>query len=210
MAGDTKKRILETALELFAQSGYLGTSMSDIAKQLGITKGALYKHYTSKQEILDSIVERMNKMDYERAEEYEMPETEPDGFAEAYMHTPIEKIRAYSMAQFEHWTKEHFSSNFRKMLTLEQYRDPKLAQLYQDYLATGPTEYMAAIFRKLTDSDESAMQLALEFYGPMFLLYSVNDDTDKKETVAPLLDAHIDRFIRLNTTKTNNKQEEGA
>ncbi len=195
MAGDTKKRILETALELFAQSGYLGTSMSDIAKQLGITKGALYKHYTSKQEILDSIVERMNKMDYERAEEYEMPETEPDGFAEAYMHTPIEKIRAYSMAQFDHWTKEHFSSNFRKMLTLEQYRDPKLAQLYQDYLATGPTEYMAAIFRRLTDSDESAMQLALEFYGPMFLLYSVYDGTDKKETVAPLLDAHIDRFF---------------
>ena len=94
MAGDTKERILETALELFAQSGYLGTSMSDIAKELGITKGALYKHYTSKQEILNSIVERMNKMDYERAEEYEMPETEPDGFAEAYLHTPIEKIRA--------------------------------------------------------------------------------------------------------------------
>ena len=93
MAGDTKERILETALELFAQSGYLGTSMSDIAKELGITKGALYKHYTSKQEILDSIVERMNKMDYERAEEYEMPETEPDGFAEAYLRAPIEKIR---------------------------------------------------------------------------------------------------------------------
>ena len=132
MAGDTKKRILEAALELFAQSGYLGTSMSDIAKKLGITKGALYKHYTSKQEILDSIVERMNKTDYERAEEYEMPDAEPDGFAEAYLHTPIEKIRAYAMAQFDHWTKEHFSSNFRKMLTLEQYRDKKLASLYHD------------------------------------------------------------------------------
>ena len=83
MAGDTKERILETALTLFAQNGYLGTSMNDIAGQLGITKGALYKHYASKQEILNSIVERMNKMDYERAEEYEMPETEPDGFAEA-------------------------------------------------------------------------------------------------------------------------------
>ena len=33
MSGDTKERILETALDLFAQSGYLGTSMSDIAKQ---------------------------------------------------------------------------------------------------------------------------------------------------------------------------------
>ena len=195
MAGDTKERILETALELFAQSGYLGTSMSDIAKELGITKGALYKHYTSKQEILNSIVERMNKMDYERAEEYEMPESEPDGFAEAYLQTPIQKIRAYSMAQFDHWTKESFSSNFRKMLTLEQYRDPKLAQLYHGYLATGPTEYMAAIFRKLTDSDETAMQLALEFYGPMFLLYSVYDGAGEKESIAPQLRTHIDRFI---------------
>ncbi len=68
------------------------------------------------------------------------------------------------MAQFEHWTKETFSANFRKMLTLEQYRDSKLAQLHHDYLAGGPLEYMAAIFRKLADSDETAMQLALEFY----------------------------------------------
>lgn len=195
MAGDTKERILETALELFAQSGYLGTSMSNIAGKLGITKGALYKHYASKQAILNSIVERMNKMDYERAEEYAMPESEPDGFAEAYLKTPIEKIRTYSMAQFDHWTKERFSANFRKMLTLEQYRDARFAGLYHDYLATGPTKYMAAIFRKLTDSDEAAMQLALEFYGPMFLLYSVYDGAGEKESVAPLLCAHIDRFI---------------
>jgi AcrR family transcriptional regulator len=195
MAGGTKERILEAALELFAEKGYLGASMSDIANRLGITKGALYKHYTGKQEILDSIVERMNQMDYERAQECEMPETQPDGFAEAYLHTPIERIRTYSMAQFDHWTKEPFSSNFRKMLTLEQYRDPKLRQLYHDYLATGPTEYMAAIFRKLVDSDEAAMQLALEFYGPMFLLYSVYDGASDKDSVAPMLSAHIDRFI---------------
>lgn len=206
MASDTKERILETALELFAQSGYLGTSMSDIAKQLGITKGALYKHYASKQEILDCIVQRMNQMDYERAEAYEMPETEPDGFAEAYMHTPIARIRAYSMAQFHHWTKDLFSANFRKMLTLEQYRDSRLAQLHHDYLAGGPLEYMAAIFRKLVDSDETAMQLALEFYGPMYLLYSVYDGAKEKETVAPLLDAHINRFIEKVESKKNWKR----
>ena len=175
MAGDTKDRILETALELFARNGYLGTSMSDIAARLGITKAALYKHYAGKQEILDRIVERMDQMDKERAEAYEMPETAPDGFAEAYLHTPAEKIRAYSRAQFDHWTREPFSANFRKMLTLEQYRDPGLARLHRDYLAGGPLEYMAAIFRRLTDSDEAAMQLALEFYGPMYLLYSIYD-----------------------------------
>ncbi len=103
--------------------------MSDIAWRLGIMKAALYKHYTSKQEILDRIVERMNEMDDARAREYEMPEAELDSFAEAYLHTPTEKIRAYSEAQFDHWTKEPFSANFRKMLTLEQYRDPTLFRI---------------------------------------------------------------------------------
>ena len=68
--------------------------MNDIAGRLGFTKAALYKHYTSKQEILDRIVERMNEMDYARAEVYEMPETEPDGFAEAYLNTPSPESEA--------------------------------------------------------------------------------------------------------------------
>ena len=80
-----------------------------------------------------------------------------------YLQTPIAQIHDYSMAQFEHWTKETFSANFRKMLMLEQYRDPKLAQLHHDYLAGRPLKYMAVIFRKLADSDETAVQLALEF-----------------------------------------------
>ena len=66
---------------------------------------------------------------------------------------------------------------------------------YLSFIATGPAEYMAAIFRKLTDSDEAATQLALEFYGPMFLLYSVYDGASDKEGVAPILGAYIDRFI---------------
>ena len=195
MGGETKERILETALELFAQSGYLGTSMSDIAARLGITKAALYKHYAGKQEILDRIVQRMNELDAARAAAYEMPGAAPEGFAQAYLNTPLDRIRAYSTAQFDHWTREPFSANFRKMLTLEQYRDARLAQLYQENLASGPVKYMAAIFRPLTDSDETAMQLALDFYGPMYLLYIVYDGAADQLAVAPILEAHIDRFI---------------
>ncbi len=149
MAGETKKRIIETALALFSQSGYLATSMNDIAQQVGLTKAALYKHFSGKQEILDCIIAQMERMDLERAQEYEMPETEPDGFAEAYQHIPAEQIYAYSLAQFRHWTEEEFPARFRRMLTLEQYRDPEMGRLYRDYLAGGPVEYMAAIFRKM-------------------------------------------------------------
>jgi hypothetical protein len=39
------------------------------------------------------------------------------------------------------------------------------------------------------------MQLALEFYGPMYLLYSVYDGAEKKESASSLLATHIDHFI---------------
>jgi AcrR family transcriptional regulator len=71
---NTKEKILEEALKLFAQSGYMGTSMNDIASKLGVTKAALYKHYKSKQEILDSIIEKMNELDIARVKQYEMSE----------------------------------------------------------------------------------------------------------------------------------------
>ena len=192
----TKDRILETARNLFAHQGYMATSMNDIASQLGITKAALYKHYIGKQEILDRIVERMEQLDSDRAHAYEMPETENDSSAKDYFNTPVEKIRTYAVAQFNHWTKEPFSSNFRKMLTLEQYRSPRFAKLYHHYLATEPFTYMTSIFRELTTSDETAMQLALEFYGPVYLLYSIYDGADDKDSVIPLLNAHIDQIIQ--------------
>ena len=47
----TKDRILKTALNLFAQRGFDAVSMRDIAGELGITAGALYRHYAGKQDI---------------------------------------------------------------------------------------------------------------------------------------------------------------
>lgn len=195
MAGETKERIAARALALFARRGYLGTSMRDIAEGLGITKGALYRHYTGKQEILADIIARMERADTERAGAYAMPLSRPDKQAEEYLHTPPEQIRRYSKAQFLHWTEEPFSADFRRMLTLEQYRDPEMARLYQDYLSTGPLRYMTAVFRPMTDSDAAARQLALDFYGPMFLLYSAYDAAQDKAEVIDALERHVDRFI---------------
>ena len=53
-----------------------------------------------------------------------------------------------------------------------------------------------AIFRKLTNSDEDAMQLALDFYGPMYLLYSIYDGAEDKSHVIKLLEEHMDHFLQ--------------
>jgi AcrR family transcriptional regulator len=53
---DTRQRILDVALELFGEHGYAGTSIADITKRLGISKAALYYHFTAKDEILSALV----------------------------------------------------------------------------------------------------------------------------------------------------------
>ncbi|HSH19451.1 MAG TPA: helix-turn-helix domain-containing protein, partial [Draconibacterium sp.] len=51
-----KDLILETALELFAENGFHATSISQIAKKAGISKGLTYNYFDSKKEILDNII----------------------------------------------------------------------------------------------------------------------------------------------------------
>src|SRR5512132_897433 len=62
--GDTRERIQAIALELFAEQGYEKTSLREIAERLGVTKAALYYHFKSKDEIVNSFVEdRLRRMD---------------------------------------------------------------------------------------------------------------------------------------------------
>lgn len=193
----TKERILEEALRLFAKNGYLGTSMNDIARQLGVTKAALYKHYTSKQEILDSIVNRMDSLDYERGKKYEMPQGDSETVIAGYREADIDKIKQITKVQFLHWTEEEFPNCFRKMLMLEQYRDETMAALFQKYLVSWPVFYMETIFKGLTGKEAEARQLALDFYGPIFLMYSLYDAADEKEKIIKMLELHVERFAKI-------------
>ncbi|MFJ5305760.1 TetR/AcrR family transcriptional regulator [Streptomyces sp. NPDC088350] len=59
--GDTRQRIQDVALELFAGQGYEKTSLREIAEHLDVTKAALYYHFKTKEEILVSIFEDLTK-----------------------------------------------------------------------------------------------------------------------------------------------------
>lgn len=200
---DTKENILHTALRLFARDGYEAASVSDIAGELGMTKGALYKHYKSKQDIFDNIVERMCQMDVERAKRYEVPEETFDKSPSAYRNTAVDNIKVFIEAQFHFLTEDEFTSNFRKMLMLEQYRNPEIMELYQKCLVSGPVSYMEDLFREMMEqgiwSKNNPKQLALEFYAPFYLLLSISDTMPDKKEAAKLLSAHVERFIEKNS-----------
>ena len=92
---DTKQRILDEALRLFSQSGFDSVSVERIASAVGIKAPSLYKHFKSKRDIFDSIIERVNKMDSEKARVYEMPNGTKDEIVEDYKNISIEKIKKY-------------------------------------------------------------------------------------------------------------------
>ena len=192
----TKEKILLTALKLFAQDGYEAVSIIKISGELGMAKSALYKHYKNKRDIFDSIINRMDELDYERAREYNMPDGNMDEIIKGYREISIDKIRIYTEAQFKHWTEEEFPSLFRRMLTLEQYRNQEMADLYQKYLVSGPIDYMTYLFAGITGKKEEAKQLAIEFYGPIFLMYSLYDNKREEDDLAEMLKKHVDRFSK--------------
>ncbi|MFF9509219.1 TetR/AcrR family transcriptional regulator [Streptomyces sp. NPDC014724] len=59
--GNTRQRIQDVALELFAEQGYEKTSLREISERLDVTKAALYYHFKTKEDILASIFEDLNR-----------------------------------------------------------------------------------------------------------------------------------------------------
>ncbi|MCI6616670.1 TetR/AcrR family transcriptional regulator [Ruminococcus sp.] len=207
--GDTKEKILLTALQLFARDGYEAVSVRNIAEELGITKGALYRHYKNKRDIFDSIVDRMIQIDAQRAKEYQMPVEQYDEMSESYANTSWENIDKYTIEQMKFWTEDSFALLFRRMLTLEQYRNAEMAELYSQCIVEGPVSYMEDLFRELTKKgvlkEENPGLLAVEYYAPLFLLISMSDKKGENEDYVEILRNHTKQFIQSYGVKSGGE-----
>ena len=176
-----KEEILIVALHLFARDGYEAVSVSQIAGELAMTKGALYRHYQSKRDIFDSIVKRMEQQDSAQASDYDMPEEDKEKMPEKYENVSPDDFVNYSKSMFTYWTEDDFASSFRKMLTIEQFRSEEMQKLYQQYLAAGPVSYVKDLFESMGIT--KAKDRAAGFYAIMYLYYSIYDGADDKEKV---------------------------
>ena len=58
----TKRKIFETSMKLFAEKGYDATSIEEITATVGVAKGTLYYHFSSKEEIFNFLVEEGIKL----------------------------------------------------------------------------------------------------------------------------------------------------
>ena len=179
--GNTKEDIMTVALHLFAKNGYEAVSVSQIAGALGMSKGALYRHYENKRDIFLHIVKRMEQQDSEQARQNEVPEESIEKTPEEYQNVSLEDFIGYSKSMFEYWTEDDFASSFRKMLTLEQFRNEEMQKLYQQYLVSGSAEYVKDLFENMNIRDPE--ENAVKFYANMFFYYSVYDGASDKAKI---------------------------
>ena len=191
--GNRKEEILIVALHLFARDGYEAVSVSQIAGELDMTKGALYRHYKSKRDIFDCIVQRMEQQDSEQARQNEVPEESIEKVPEEYQNVSVEDFVGYSKSMFEYWTEDDFASSFRKMLTIEQFRSEEMQNLYQQYLVSGPAEYVKDLFKnmKIKDPEENAVK----FYANMFFYYSLYDGAADKAKAKCQFEQMLDKIV---------------
>ena len=188
-----KEEILIVALHLFARDGYEAVSVSQIAGELDMTKGALYRHYKSKRDIFDSIVKRMEQQDSEQARENEVPEESIEKTPEEYQNVSFDDFVECSKSMFEYWTEDDFASSFRKMLTIEQFRSEGMQKLYQQYLVSGPAGYVKDLFKnmKIKDPEENAVK----FYANMFFYYNVYDGAADKAKAKCQFEQMLDKIV---------------
>ena len=191
--GNRKEEILIVALHLFARDGYEAVSVSQIAGELDMTKGALYRHYKSKRDIFDCIVQRMEQQDSEQARQNEVLEESIEKVPEEYQNVSVEDFVGYSKSMFEYWTEDDFASSFRKMLTIEQFRSEEMQNLYQQYLVSGPAEYVKDLFKnmEIKNPEENAVQ----FYANMFFYYSVYDGATDKTKAKCQFEYMLDKIV---------------
>lgn len=200
---NTKEKILIIALRLFAIHGYEAVSVSQIAGELGMTKGALYKHYKNKRDIFNRIFEYVCQLDVERSQKTGVPEKEFSEMPEAFSHVSPGSLRDYMKSQFHYWSEDEIACNFRKMLTLEQYKSEEMNKLYQKVFVSGPLDYIEKLLNEMvknrTDGSLSPKSLAIELFSPFYLFLSMSDaayQRIEKEEIAKYYMAYIDTFFK--------------
>jgi len=139
----TKLKIFQTAVVLFCDNGYSSVSIRDIAKASGINSASIYNHYTSKEDILNTMY------DYY---EYERSRIEPDfdEIMKAAETVPLDKLP--ELVSF------YFPAEVQPMVdriiiiaALESRRDARAADLVKRHLIEIAEKFSGAVLRKLID-----------------------------------------------------------
>lgn len=164
----TKELIAQSALELFAKSGYQAVSIRDIANVVGIKESSIYYHFKNKQAIKDELLDRINLLVTEKT----------DAFAGAFTTAtavPEEAMCTVAVGILENYLLHPFVYPVIQMLSIERMADKSAEETYQRILFDLPLTQHRAVFRQMIDrgfiKECKVDILADEYYGVIYLAF---------------------------------------
>lgn len=191
----TKDKIFDAAIDLFAEKGYNGVSIRDIAKAVGITEGAVYRHYASKDEILEAIFA------YVGARIYSPP---PGGNIDALVDAcSLEEILGNMPRAM---AADPCMMKMTRIMIIEMYHNDRIREYVRRELFERPVDETEALFRKLMEKgkikpcDPRAMStlfiayLVYWYFQAFIFHYGMPSDSGRDEKAAQ---AQIASFVEM-------------
>ncbi len=193
MAKDTKERILAAALDLFSQTGYAGTNVRELTASLGMVKSSIYKHFESKEEIWNVLLDDMSAYYDERFGSPDHLPPSPDS---------LEGLVTMTMQMVGFTVRDEKVIKTRKLLTIEQFRDDRARDLATKHFLTGLQDMFTPIFADMMDKgllsrDDPAM-LAFAYTAPISALIHLCDrEPDKTDEAMARIEAFSRHFVKV-------------
>ncbi len=192
MENTTKEKILDAALVSFAENGYKGTNLRDLAAGLGLSKSALYRHYTSKEDIWNAVIDRMEAYYVSR---FGSPEKMPP--------TPksCEELITMTMLMLDFTLHDKRVILTRRLLLKEQFRDERAQQLATLHFLNGTKEIYTKVFAEMMENgilkkDDPEM-IAFSYTAPITaLIHYCDREPEKEPEIMRQIEAFVKHFIK--------------
>ena len=205
---NTKELIRKEALKQFSQKGYDGTSMSDIAAPLGVSKAALYKHFESKQQIFDEIIaeseakykEFLEKLSVHFPERGEEEIDTKD--VEIYGSISAEGLSKSVLTFVRFSMSDEYSRQVRRMFTISQFQSRELGEKYTSRYVDAMLKYDEKLFEQLIKigaiKKGDPGLLAAMFYAPVIMYMGIWDREPKRaKECETVIRNHVEQFFLM-------------
>ena len=193
MAKDTRDRILMAALKMFSQNGYAGTNIRELTASLGLVKSSMYKHFKSKEDIWNTLLDEMIAYYNRRFGSAEKLPPVPDS---------LDGLVEMTMRMVDFTVHDERIVMTRKLLSIEQYRDERARELATKHFLTGLTEMFTHIFEGMMNKgllrrDDPEM-LAFAYTAPISaLIHLCTREPEKTADAILQIKAFSEHFIQV-------------
>ena len=189
----TRERILDAALVCFAEYGYKGTNLRELAAGMGLSKSALYKHYESKEEIWSAVLDRMEAYYNARFGSLQNLPPIPQSTGE---------LRTLTLRMLDFTMNDEKILLTRKLLLTEQFHDERVRAQATEHFNVGLEQLFTKLFEGMMQngslqSGDPAM-LAFAYTAPISTLILLCDrEPQRKAEIMGKIEAFTEHFLRM-------------